>query len=74
MVGPTLDAGADASDSVGLWLGAAALSFIDEQRIDALYFLVGSTAERSRFALLRETAEWIRERWGGPAPSARAAL
>lgn len=55
--------GADDTDSVGLWLGAAALSYIDEEQIEPLYPLVEAIAARSRSPLLRETALWILDHW-----------
>ena len=62
--------GAGDTDVVGRWLGAAALSFIDEERLEILYPLIPGAASLSGPPLVRETAQWILDRWGGPRPAA----
>ena len=51
--------GARDSDAVGLWLGAAALSFVHEEEIRGLTPLVESVARGPADPLLEETARWV---------------
>jgi AAA family ATP:ADP antiporter len=61
--------GAADDDPVGLWLGAAALSYIDEEALKPLFPVVEKIANRSSSPLLKETARWIVGRWSPPSPS-----